>query len=320
MESKEPSQEKHLPRRNFLKIGAYALGAIVGVTAIGVAANEVRKVETSYETSYERSSEFSKTPDWQQNFAESATETLDTTIWHYETSPNIPSYNNEVQGYTDWRQNVRIEEGIGLVIEAHKRDYQYPNDPEGRQFEYTSGRIDTRKSLSFEYGKVEATMKLPEGEGVWPAFWLLSGNEVHTLDKEFSQKEENDQDFYLRNGEIDIMEYYGNNPSQVELTVHTYNGSQTNSVNIENATREFHTYGAELTPDNLILTIDGKPYHTFAKSSDDPNDWPFGNYNQMYIILNLAMGGPAGEINDKEGPWRLEVADISFYNYTGDRP
>jgi len=316
IEGPNSDKEKNLTRRSFLRWGLVGAGAILATTVTYSAISHFQ----SPEFSSERSNEFNKTPDWQQNFAELQTDTLDTSIWHYETSPDIPSYNDEVQGYTDWRENVRIEEGVGLVIEAHKRDYQYPNDPQQRQFEYTSGRIDTRNSLSFEYGKVEARMQLPEGEGVWPAFWLLSGNEVHTIDKEFSQQQENDENFYLRNGEIDIMEYYGNNPGQVEATVHTYNDKTSNSVTIEDATREFHTYGVEVTPDNITWTVDDVPYHTFVKKSNDPNDWPFGNNNQLYVILNLAMGGPAGNVNNSQEPWRLEVADVAFYNFTGKRP
>jgi len=316
IEGPNSDKEKNLTRRSFLRWGLVGAGAILTTTVVYSAIDQFQ----SPELSSERSNEFNKTPDWQQNFAELQTETLDTSIWHYETSPDIPSYNDEVQGYTDWRENVRIEQGVGLVIEAHKRDYQYPNDPQQRQFEYTSGRIDTRNSLSFEYGKVEARMRLPEGKGVWPAFWLLSGNEVHTIDKEFTPAQENDENFYLRNGEIDIMEYYGNNTGQVEATVHTYNDKTSSSVTVEDATREFHTYGVEVTPDNIIWTVDDVPYHTFVKKSNDPNDWPFGNNNQLYVILNLAMGGPAGNVNNSQEPWRLEVADVAFYNFTGNRP
>jgi len=315
-EGPNPDKDKDLTRRDVLRSGLLGAGALIGIAGAVYTVNNLQSTEASLE----RSSEFSKVPNWQQNFKESQAETIDTAIWHYETSPDVPGYNGEAQAYTDWRDNVRIEKGTGLVIEAHKRDYQYPNDPKQRQFEYTSGRIDTLNSLSFEYGKVEATMKLPEGEGVWPAFWLLSANEVNTTDKTFSEEQKNDEKFYLRNGEIDVMEYYGNSPSEVEATVHTLNGSTSNGIHIDDATRAFHTYGIEVTPKNVIWTVDNVPYHTFAKKSNDPNDWPFGNNNQLYVILNLAMGGPAGKINDSQEPWRLEVANIAFYDFTGKRP
>jgi len=299
-----------------LKIGGLALGAIV---AAGITYETVRP-----KPDYERSNEFSKAPDWQQDFIGMGRSTLDTTLWHYENSANVPGYNNEQQGYTDWRENVRIEPGVGLVIEAHKREYRYPDDPNGRTFEYTSGRIDTRNSLSFEYGKLEAVMKMPQGEGTWPAFWLLSGNEVHTLGKNFAPEEEEKDKFYLRNGEIDILEFYGKNPHLITSTVHTYNRTFSKAIPVNDVTHSFHTYGVELTPDAIYLTFDNVPYHRVLRKTNNPNDWPFGNNNQLYPIINLAMGGKdketIGTINDAdEEHWRLEVANISFYDFTGDR-
>jgi len=312
----QPEEEQAVSRRTFLKTAGFVVGAAL---AGGLTYEVVRP-----KPNYERSAEFSKAPDWQQNFAQMGRSTLDTNLWHYENSAKVPGYNREEQGYTDWRENVRIEPGIGLVIEAHKRDYRYPDDPEGKTFEYTSGRIDTRNSLSFEYGKLEAVMKMPRGEGTWPAFWLLSGNEVHTLNKNFTKAEREKQKFYLRNGEIDILEFYGKNPHVVTSTVHTYNGSSTEVIPVNDVTHSFHKYGVELTPDVMYLTFDDVPYHRFIKKSNDPNDWPFGNKNELYPILNLAMGGKdketIGAINDAdEAGWRLEVADISFYDYTGNR-
>ena len=308
---KDSKKEKYLTRRRILQLVALGAGAVLSTALIY---NLV-----SPESAPERSTEFSKTPDWEQDFAEMQQPTLDTGIWHYETSPDIPGYNDELQAYTDRRENVRIEPGTGLVIEAHKRDYQYPDDDQARQFAYTSGRVDTLNSLSFEYGKVEATMKLPEGEGVWPAFWILSANEIHTVNKDFSTKQENDERFYMRNGEIDIMEYYGDNPHQIEATVHTFNGSHATDIPVDDVTENFHTYGIEITPESVVWTFDDELYHRFDKKSDDPNDWPFGDNNQLYIIFNLAMGGPAGPIDDTQEPWRLEIADVAFYDYTGDR-
>lgn len=307
-------KEKNLSRRTILRWGLIGAGVILASTVAYTAINQIQ----SQELSSERSSEFSKTPDWQQNFAKAQTGSIDTSIWHYDTSPEVPGYNDEAQGYTNWHDNVRIENGVGLVLEAHKRDYKYPNDPQQRQFKYTSGRIDTRNSFSFEYGKIEATMKLPASKGVWPAFWLLSGNEVHTINKEYSDDQINDKKFYLHNGEVDVMEYYGDNPSHIEATVHTFNEVKAKTITVKTP-ELFHTYGVEITPDNIIWTIDNVPYHIFTKKSDNPDDWPFKNNNQLYVILNLAMGGPAGEIDNTQGPWRLEVSNVAFYEFTGKR-
>lgn len=314
-----PEKPRQLTRRDVLRFSLYGAGALLG-TAIG--AQGLHQL-LSPEWSYERSSEFSKTPNWQQNFADMQPGAIDSSVWRYESSPEVPSYNNESQAYADSLDNVRIEAGVGLVLEAHKRQYQYPDDPEKRQFEYTSGRIDTQNSFSFEYGKIEATMKLPEGEGVWPAFWLLSNNKVHTINKTFSDKELNEERFYLRDGEIDILENYGNDPDMVYGTVHTFDNETTRNkskgIAVTDARNVFHTYGLEVTPDNIIWTLDNVPYYTYVKKSNNPNDWPFGNGNRLYVILNLAMGGPAGAINDAQQPWRLEVSNLAFYDFTGKK-
>ena len=323
-EDAEPHNEKHPSRRDFLRWGLLGAGALLGTAGVYTVVEHTKTPE--YLT--ERSNEFSKIPDWRQDFSDMPEGRIDSSLWHYDTAPEVPGYNNEQQGYTDWLQNVRIEEGTGLVIEAHEREYRYPNDPEGREYQYTSGRIDTRNSLSFEYGKIEAVMKLPSGEGAWPAFWLLSGNEVHTINEDFSEEQKEEEGHYTRDGEVDILESRGSAPNIVEATVHTFNNTKANgdqrgktrAVTVKDATHTFHTYGAEITPENIIFTIDNVPFHTFVKKSENPDDWPFGNNNQFYVILNLAMGGDmGGKINPANGPWRLEVADLAFYNYTGNR-
>lgn len=255
--------------------------------------------------------EFSVEPAWTQDFAATKDTRLDTGIWHYETDYRVPGYNNEKQAYTSQNKNVRIEPGVGLVIEAHRADYTYPDDPDKQSFDYTSGRIDTRGAFTFEYGKVEARMKLPEGAGTWPAFWLLSDNEIHT---NALAAPSDDPRAYMQNGEVDVMEHYGHSPGIVEGTVHTYAQSSANEITIPDASKAFHTYGIEISRDSITWTVDDTPYHSFDKTSDDSNHWPFGNGNQLYVIFNLAMGGTGGgEIQDEHGPWRMEVQNVSYY-------
>jgi beta-glucanase (GH16 family) len=312
----DSGDKKGLTRRQILGAGALGAGAIIGG---GYAYSVATRSSTPAEPAIERSTEFSAEPAWTQDFADMKRDTLDVGIWHYETHPDVPSYNNELQGYTEWADNVRIESGVGLVIEAHTRDYQYPNDPQARQYKYTSGRVDTIGSFTFDYGKLEGRMKLPAGRGVWPAFWLLSANEVNTVGKDFSEKEYENERFYMRNGEIDIMEYYGNNPGFIEGTVHTYTDSYAKTLPADDATEVFHTYGIELTPTSLVWTFDDEAYFSFEKTSDDPEVWPFSNGNELYVILNLALGGPAGPVEDRRAPWRFEIEHLRYYEYTGKR-
>lgn len=261
---------------------------------------------------------FTKRATWVQDFASSTTTSIDPTIWHYSTDPNIPGYNNEKQAYTSRAQNVRVEPDAGLIIEAHKSTFTHPNDPLNRAFMYTSGRIDTKQSFSFEYGKVEATIKLPKGKGVWPAFWLLSANEPNTAKYSEAETLAAGERFYMKDGEIDIMEYYGDPDGKVEATLHTYANSHANITSVSDYADKYHTYAVELEPTKVTWTIDGRPYFSYEKTSDDINKWPFGRGNQFYIILNLAMGGDGGgQIDDANSPWRMEVKNVKFYDYVG---
>ena len=69
-------------------------------------------------------------------------------VWRYDLNPNVPGYNKESQVYTNSQNNVRIEPGVGLIIEAHRESHQYPGDPQKRSYEFTSGRIDTIESFT----------------------------------------------------------------------------------------------------------------------------------------------------------------------------
>lgn len=295
-------------RRTYLQMLAVGAVAITGLTLLTHESPSSNEVAVDYPRS-----EYEPTPAWRQHFADSTSNRLDTNIWRYDIDYQVPSYNDEQQAYTPTEKNVRIEPGTGLIIEARRESYRYPNDPTARMYDYTSGRIDTLNSFSFEYGKIESRMKLPKGAGVWPAFWLLSANEPHT---QGTEQADDDKRFYMKNGEIDIMEFYGHTPGTIEATVHTYNKSVAGSIDILDAGDTFHTYGVEIAPDSITWTVDDMPYHSVRKPSENPDDWPFGNGNQLYVLLNLAMGGTGGEIiQDEHSPWRMEVQDLAFYNY-----
>jgi beta-glucanase (GH16 family) len=249
--------------------------------------------------------QFAAAPSWRQDFTTMSA--LDTSIWRYETDPAVPSYNHELQTYTQSSQNIRIEPGAGLVMQARKEATGY-----------TSARIDTRDSFSFEYGKIEATMKLPAGNSAWPAFWLLSANQIHTKNLNADDAQWQQDRFYMKDGELDIMESYGDVPHQVEATVHTYNESKAAQTMVPDGGDQFHTYAVELTPTKITWTIDGAPYCTYTKKSDDPDAWPFGHGNRLYPILNVALKNPEqGALDDAKSPWTLQVQSVKYFPYTG---
>lgn len=256
------------------------------------------------------------TPAWEQDFTAMPAGALPSGTWRYELDPAVPGYNDEAEAYTDRPANVRIEKGTGLVITARQEVYRYPNDPSGKSYQYTSGRIDTRDSFNFIYGTIVASMRLPKGSGTWPAFWLLSANQPYTSLISESVATDNDPRFYLKDGELDIMESYGSNLGVIEGTAHTYHASQDAAANVPDYATTFHDYGITVLPSSVTWTIDGEPYFTLHKSSNNPDDWPFGGSNKLYPILNLALGGPdSGPIDNSQGPWTLAVHNVRYYPY-----
>jgi beta-glucanase (GH16 family) len=203
-----------------------------------------------------------------------------------------------------------------LVIAARKGQYTYPGT--SKTYNYTSARIDTHNSFSFEYGKLEARIKMPKGKGVWPAWWFLSANQIHTNKLNPTEADWAQERFYMHDGELDAAEVYGQLPGLLEGTLYTYNKTYEKSTSVPDMAEAFHTYGVEVTPTKVTWSVDGKVYQTITKPSDNPDDWPVGGGNKWYMILNVALGGSGGGnvIDDATEPsWRMEVESIKYYAY-----
>lgn len=249
---------------------------------------------------------------WTQDFSKLPDGPLPGGTWRYDLDPLVPTYNNEQQAYTNSQRNVYIQDGL-LVIRAIRETGTY--DGTSVTYPFTSGRIDTLNSFGFQYGKLEAVMKLPEGQGAWPAFWLLSANGPYTQSLSDSVWETDDRT-YLRNGELDIVERYGGDI--IEGTVITYLAQHEGNRKLLDATTAFHNYGIELTPTKIIWSLDGQPYFTYDKPSNDPLEWPFQGGNTFYPILNVAIGGSGGgEVDPALTSCTLEVRSITFSPYDG---
>lgn len=207
---------------------------------------------------------------WEQDFNSGS---LDTAIWNYEIGNNNGWGNQEAQYYTD--ENVTVEDG-NLIITARAED------TEG--FDYSSSRITTKDNFEFMYGRVEARAKMPSGGGTWPAIWMLGANF--------------DEVGWPETGEIDILEYKGNEPGVVHGTLH-YPGrsggnADSGTTTIENPESEFHIYSMEWSPERIVFLVDGEVYHTYANSGDSPFNKDF------FLIVNLAMGGTFGGAIDPD--------------------
>ena len=213
--------------------------------------------------------------------------------WNVETIPpnNGSWWNGELQFYTDKEDNIRVEEGL-LKITAKYESYEGKN--------YTSARINTQDKFEFTYGRVEMRAKLPNWEGMWPAFWLLGANI--------------DEIGWPNCGELDILEHgdyvkdsTSNDPGLISSAVHygpqDYSRQTTNVPGkiffdtgqerfirsekiIEKPFEEYHTYSMQWSPDKIQFFIDEEMHLEFPmQSQHSPFDKPF------FLLLNLAVGG-----------------------------
>ena len=203
---------------------------------------------------------------------------IDGSYWIYElgdgTGNGLPAGwgNNELQYYTDRPENIKVEGGM-LHITARQESFQ------GAAF--TSARITTKGKFEQQYGRFEARIQLPWGQGIWPAFWLL-GNNI-------------DEVSWPQCGEIDIMEYRGQNPSTLIGTVHGpgYSGGQAVSkayvLPKDRFDTGFHIFGIEWGPDYINFYVDDVLYNQITPE-DVEGEWVFDGH-PFYIILNVAVGG-----------------------------
>ena len=202
--------------------------------------------------------------------------------------------NAELQYYTDRPENARIENGR-LIIEARQEKYGGLN--------YTSARLNSRLLQQFEYGRVEARLKLPYGQGIWPAFWMLGSNAAWPM-----------------GGEIDIMEFIGKTPDTVYQTVHGpgYAGAKGICSHIvlteESLKDDFHVYAIEWQPDEIRWFVDGREvFLVTPESIPVGTQWIFDH--PFYIILNLAVGGgwPGYPDSTTVFPQQYQIDYVRYY-------
>lgn len=207
-----------------------------------------------------------KEPDWKLVWSDEFNYTglPDTSSWGNEVGF---IRNNELQYYTQHRiENSSVQEGNLLII-GRKELY----DSAG----YTSASITTDGKKSWTYGRIEARMKLPKGQGMWPAFWML-GQNIHQVG-------------WPRCGEIDIMEHI-NNEDILYGTLHWHDEEHVSSGGrIPCTVNEFHDYSVEWANDSIKWFLDGVQYHSVCIK--DSINSTAELHKPHYIILNLAIGG-----------------------------
>jgi beta-glucanase (GH16 family)/transcriptional regulator with XRE-family HTH domain len=212
---------------------------------------------------------------WHDEFAGSAGAPPDSTKWQVVTGAGGWG-NHELEDYTSRASNVSLDGKGHLAITAEHGTYA----DGGATSNYTSGRIQTKGLYQSRYGQIEARIKLPAGQGLWPAFWALGADGA-----------------WPEAGEIDVMENIGSKPSTIFGSIH---GPQAGSARgyaisaTEHAHSSlaagFHTYGVEWSPKEIVFTLDGVPYATRTRSDlSSSQRWVFNK--PFYLLLNLAVGG-----------------------------
>ncbi len=195
---------------------------------------------------------------------------LDTDNWNFAIGNGDNGWGNgEAQYYTDSEENVKVQDG-NLVITA-KRESE-------SGFDFTSARITTKDKFEFTFGRVEVRAKLPAGGGTWPAIWMIGANWP--------------EEAWPGVGEMDIMEFVGNDPNRIISALHFPGNSGGNAIvgdtTTDSATTEFHIYEVEWTAEKITFLMDGEPHLEF----DNTDATPFND--DFYLLLNIAMGGTLG--------------------------
>ncbi len=208
---------------------------------------------------------------WSDEFDGPAGSSPDSTRWRYDIGTDWG--NAQLEYDTDRTENVALDGQGRLAITARREPYQ--------NRDYTSGRINTNGFFAHEYGRFEARIRLPEGAGIWPAFWLLGGN-FATVG-------------WPACGEIDILEYRGQEPRTLHGSLHGpgYSGGNAITSRYElpgpaGFDDDFHVFAVEWTSDRITWIVDDVRYVT-VRPADLPGAWVFDH--PFFIILNVAVGG-----------------------------
>ncbi len=238
---------------------------------------------------------------------------INTINWFQQTQlPNGSSwFSGEVQHYTNLSTNSYVDSGF-LHIVAKKESFT----DQGVTKEYTSARLNSK--FAFKYGRIDVRAKLPLEAGTWPAIWML-GRNINEPGAYFASTYGTTD--WPACGEMDIMEH-GIFPSQsvnyIQGTLHTPS-SFGNSVNnggtiASDLANSYHVYSVNWSPFQISFLLDGVVYYTYNPAVKDANTWPFDK--EQYLLLNVAMGGTAGNIGSDFTQASMDIDYVRVYQNT----
>ncbi|WOF22950.1 glycoside hydrolase family 16 protein [Microbacterium betulae] len=233
---------------------------------------------------------------WSQEFDGPAGSAPDPAVWNHDLGAHGWG-NNELQDYVDSRANSAMDGNGNLVITARQ-------EADGG---YTSARLTTKDKVDIQYGRIEASIKIPRGQGIWPAFWMLGG--------QFSEVG------WPASGEIDVMENVGKEPHLVHGTVHGpgYSGADGISGTYPHPqgwsfADTWHTFAIDWKPGEITWYVDGQQYHRVDRASVGGDEWVFDQ--PFFLLLNVAVGGdwPGSPDGSTQFPQQMQVDYIRVYD------
>lgn len=209
---------------------------------------------------------------WSDEFNGAAGARPDPTNWSYDIGTGENGWGNgQLEWNSDRPENVAMDGNGSLAITAREEAFN------GQA--YTSARIKTQDLFEQAYGRFEARIRMPIGQGLWPAFWMLGADF--------------DEVGWPQTGEIDIMEYRGQEPTVVLGSLHGpgYSGGNSLTTRFDAGFRldqDFHVYRVDWDPDRITWYMDGQVYAS-AGRAQAPGEWVFDK--PFFMILNVAVGG-----------------------------
>ncbi len=229
--------------------------------------------------------------------------TIDANKWNFEIGNGVGGWGNtEQQFYTASPNNASIVNG-NLEITARQESIS--------GFSYTSARMTTLNKGDFRYGRIEASIKSPQTQAIWPAFWLLPTDWVYGG--------------WPTSGEIDVFELIGSAPDRAHGTIHYgpapgaghfMDGSFYDLPGANDYADGFHVFAIEWEPNEIRWYMDSVLYHSVSPWEIAPCDWPFDQ--DMHILLNVAVGGywPGYPNGSTQLPQTMTVEYVRVYSST----
>ena len=235
-------------------------------------------------------------PSWSDEFDGPAGSSPSAAKWTYDLGGGGWG-NQELEVYTNSTQNVHLDGAGHLVIHVEKSGSTY-----------TSARLKTQGLFSAQYGRIEARIKLPFGQGIWPAFWMLGADYPATP--------------WPQCGEVDIMENVGREPSTNHGSLHGpgYSGgaSISSPYTLPGGAKfsdDFHVFAIDWAPGSIAFSVDGNVYRT-VKPGSLPSSAPWVFDKPFFLILNVAVGGTFPGNPDASAQFPQEMV-VDYVRVTG---